>query len=131
MSKFFLIIIIILLIGEIYFSWKNFTLHKSGQKILSDERYYELKYHINLLKSISAILIFVISFLGFSSYKDLKGNLFTETEKEIDKQNKYIFLLESRLDSIALSVDTLNKIKSRINTEINIQNLKLNKPSYR
>lgn len=111
MNTILLFIIGIFLIGDLYFLRRIYKQGKNGKEIFSDEKYYELKFSINLLKAISAILIFVIGFLGYSTIKDFSDNLEKDTNKQIGDQKKEIIKISKNIENIKLSVDSLENLK--------------------
>jgi hypothetical protein len=89
---------------------------------LPDERYFELKYNINLLKAVSAILIFLLGFLGFTTYNDItdivegdfeeKFNIQEEKIKALDSIVKnYENIVESLKSAEGESIENLNDVK--------------------
>ncbi len=102
-----LIVIFILVISDVFFLWKIYKSIKSKKKHLPDERYFELKYNINLLKAVSAILIFLISFLGFNSYNNISENMNKDFSKNLEKQNDKIDDLTKKLSDYIYLVDSL------------------------
>lgn len=74
---------------------------------MPDERYFELKYNINLLKAASAILIFLIGFLGFTTYRDIVDNVENDFSNRFTEQNSRIDSLTQILSSYEKFVDSL------------------------
>ena len=78
---------------------------------LTDEKYFELKYNINLLKSISAILIFVVGFLGYTSYEKFKSefseNLNEATKEQRDNLNKVTIEQRKELDDLTGNIELI------------------------
>jgi len=106
-SAILLIVIFILLVSDVFFLWKIYNGIKRKKKYIPDEKYFELKYNINLLKAVSAILIFLIGFLGFNSYNNISENLSKGFTDKFKKQNKRIDSLTTKLFSYERFVDSL------------------------
>lgn len=124
MNTILLFIICVLLIGDLFFLRKIYKNGVKGDQVLVDEKYFELKYNINLLKSISAILIFVVSFLGYSSYKDFKSEITGDLNESTEKQRNEIETLTMKIDSFKNTLDTLEIL--RHNLQENISSYDLN-----
>lgn len=60
-----------------------------------------------MLKAISAILIFLIGFLGFNSYNNISENIDKDFTKKLDEQNKRIDSLKSQLSNYENLIDSL------------------------
>lgn len=104
-----LIIILVLIASDVFFLWKIFKTIGSKKKSIPDERYFELKYNINLLKAVSAILIFLFGFLGFTTYKDITKIVESDFEKKFEVQQRRI----DKLDSIVKDYEeTVQLLKS-------------------
>lgn len=80
----------VLIISDVYFLYKIFKTARLKKKSLPDERYFELKYNINLLKAVSAILIFLLGFLGFTTYRDITTIVESDFEERFNKQQERI-----------------------------------------
>ncbi|NJX14085.1 hypothetical protein [Tamlana crocina] len=102
-----LIIILVLIISDVFFLWKIFKNIGKRKKGLPDERYFELKYNINLLKAVSAILIFLVGFLGFNSYNNITENIDKDFSEKLEKQNARIDILTTKLRNYESLVDSL------------------------
>lgn len=102
-----LIIILVLIISDVFFLWKIFKNIGKRKKGLPDERYFELKYNINLLKAVSAILIFLVGFLGFNSYNNITENFDKDFSEKLEKQNARIDTLTTKLYDYESLVDSL------------------------
>lgn len=120
MNTILLFIICILLVGDLFFLRKMYKNGVTGSQVFADEKYFELKYNINLLKSISAILIFVVTFLGYSSYKDFKSEITGDLNSSTEKQRNEIDKLTMKTDSIKNILRTLEIL--RHNLQENISN---------
>jgi len=90
-----LIVIFVLIASDVYFLWKIFKSIGKKKKSLPDEHYFELKYNINLLKAVSAILIFLLGFLGFTTYQDITSIAESNFEEKFSVQDKKIKTLDS------------------------------------
>ena len=103
-----LVVIFVLLISDVFFLWKIYRGIGYRKNHLPDERYFELKYNINLLKAASAILIFLVGFLGFNSYNNISENIDKDFSEKFDKQNKRIDSLTIKLSNYESLIDSLN-----------------------
>nr|WP_299071387.1 hypothetical protein [uncultured Allomuricauda sp.] len=101
-----MIIILVLIASDVFFLWKIFKTIGSKKKSIPDERYFELKYNINLLKAVSAILIFLFGFLGFTTYKDITKIVESDFEKKFEMQQRRI----DKLDSIVKDYEETVKV---------------------
>jgi len=128
-----LIVIFILIVSDVYFLWKIFKSIGKKKKSLPDERYFELKYNINLLKAVSAILIFLLGFLGITTYQDITSIPESDFEEKFSVQDEkiktldsivknYEGLVESLKSEEGKSIENLNDVKREfglINQKIN------------
>ena len=114
METILLFIIVVLLIGDLYFLNRIYKKGKKGIEIALDEKYFELKYNINLLKAISAILIFVIGYLGYSSYKEFTDKIINNFNDTIKSKTIEIQEISKRTDKIKTSVDSLEILKNSL-----------------
>ncbi len=105
-----LIVILILTASDVYFLWKIFRNINARKKTLPDERYFELKYNINLLKAVSAILIFLIGFLGFTTYQNIVDNVENDFSLRFNEQN-------IRIDSFSMTLSNYEKFVDSLNLE--------------
>lgn len=104
-----LIIIFVLIASDVFFLWKIFKSIGSRKKSIPDERYFELKYNINLLKAVSATLIFLLGFLGFTTYQDITKIVESDFEEKFTVQQIRI----DKLDSIVKEYEeTVKLLKS-------------------
>lgn len=108
------LIIIVLLIWDLNILRKIYKESQLGNSTLSDEKYFELKYNINLVKAISAIGIFIIGFLGFSTYDGFKEEITTDLDKSINIQDSHIELINSKINSLNQTLDTLEVYKNNL-----------------
>jgi hypothetical protein len=95
------------MISDVFFLRKIYKGINRKKKYIPDEKYFELKYNINLLKAVSAILIFLIGFLGFNSYNNISDNLTLDFIERFKKQNKRIDSLTTKLSDYKGFVDSL------------------------
>ena len=86
--------------------------------MLADEKYFELKYNINLLKSISAILIFVVGFLGYSSYNNFKAEFTDDLNEATIVQRKQLDSLTTNIKIIKTSLSEMDSLKDRLKQNI-------------
>ncbi len=119
MHNILLFIVCVLLIGDLVFLKRLIKMSKNNSKVSENEKYFELKYHINLLKSTSAILLFVIGYFGYSSYKDLKTNIKTDFEKNIQHQKDEIESVSLKIKEINTSIDSLKELKNSLELVVN------------
>lgn len=110
----FLIIIIVLLIWDLTILRKIYKSTTNGNNILPDEKYFELKYNINLVKSVSVIGLFVIGFLGVSTVDGLKSNVTSEIETSIKTQDDRIEQITTKIEGLTTTLDTLENYKSEL-----------------
>lgn len=101
-----LIIIFVLIASDVFFLWKIFKSIGSRKKSIPDERYFELKYNINLLKAVSAILIFLLGFLGFTTYQDITKIVESDFDEKFAVQQQRI----DKLDSIVANYEEMVKL---------------------
>lgn len=83
---------------------KNFLNNYRHTSSLTDEKYFELKSKQEYIIATSTIIFAVISFIGFSSIKELKSQLHTQIESEI----KRIDTLKTSADSTSTTFVNLN-----------------------
>ena len=102
-----LIVILILTISDVFFLWKIYRNLKKKKNDLPDERYFELKYNINLLKAISAILIFLIGFLGFNTYQNISNDIKIDFTNKLKDQNNKIDSLVNTISNYEKNVNAL------------------------
>lgn len=114
MTTVLLYIICVLLIGDLYFLFRIYKKGIKGNETLSDEKYFELKYNINLLKAISAILIFGIGFLGYSNYMDFKKEMKKDLTDNLTNQNIEIGEIKTRLNKYNETLDSLDVLKNKL-----------------
>ncbi|GBF18229.1 hypothetical protein C21_00386 [Arenibacter sp. NBRC 103722] len=118
MNSILLFIICILLGWDIYLLRKIYKSGLNGISMLADEKYFELKYNINLLKSISAILIFVVGFLGYSSYNNFKDEFSNDLNKVTENQRKQLDSITENIRVISESLDELESLKNNLQQNI-------------
>ncbi len=106
--------ICLLLLGDLFFLFRIYKEGMKGKKTLFDDKYYELKYNIKLLKAISAILIFAIGFFGYSSYRDLKKSIEKDIYENIDSLNSKNEKIIKRLNNYNDAIDSLEFFKTRL-----------------
>lgn len=126
MSTFTIILLIIILVltaSDVYFLWRiSRKVGRRKKNKLPDERYFELKYNINLLKAVSAILIFLLGFLGFTTYRDITSIVESDFEEKFEVQEEkiraldsivtnYEGLVESLKSEEGKSIENLNDVK--------------------
>jgi len=129
-----LIVIFVLLVSDVYFLWKIYKNIGAKKKSFPDEKFFELKYNINLLKAVSEILIFLIGFLGFTTYGDILNNFENNFSQRFEVQNTKIDGLTHILSKYEKSVDSLKFSENEsvenlddINRKFQIISKKLNK----
>lgn len=125
METILLIIIGILIISDLCFLYKIYRNTKDGKEVAADEKYFELKYNINLLKSIAAILIFVLGYLGYSTYKDFSDKVNKNFDEKIELQNKKHQEISGKTDRLRSSVDSLEILKNSLEVLIDSYESKL------
>lgn len=108
-----LIIILVLISSDVFFLWKIFKDIGKRKKSLPDERYFELKYNINLLKAVSAILIFLLGFLGFTTYRDITSIIESDFEERFNQQQERINELDSIVSGYEEFVETLKSTEGQ------------------
>jgi hypothetical protein len=102
-----LIVILVLIVSDVYFLRKILKNLDKKKRDLPDERYFELKYNINLLKAVSAILIFLIGFLGFNTYNNISENLNKTFTDKLNTQNKKIDSLINLVSDYEENIESL------------------------
>lgn len=117
--------ILILLIWDINILHRIYKLGKKGEAFVPDERYFELKYNINLLKGLATLLIFVVGFLGYGSYKDLSkkvgsdiNEIVTAQKDSISNLNKEIESFKSTIADFKESIDGVVFQKENVTKEL-------------
>ena len=132
------LVFIIIGLAMLLFSFWNFTTLRrlSDQRRLpdiqlNDSKYFELKYKQEFLLAVFSIVIGVLIFVGYDSYKSLKENLQSNIEREIqpttekirsindsigDQQNR-ITTLTTDIASKSTSLEQLNKLVANLNKE--------------
>lgn len=112
-----LIIIFVLIVSDVFFLWKIYRNVGRKKNRLPDEKYFELKYNINLLKAASAILIFLTGFLGFTAYGDIINKVEEDFSGKFSKQN-------TRIDSLSQILsryeDFIESLELRKNESVEI-----------
>lgn len=92
-------ILVVLLIALIAFSvWNLFTLkdikkHNRSNQVISDERYFELKYKLEYITTITVVVVGVGAFFGYQWFDGIKK----DAEKNLVEKTT---LFESKYDSI-------------------------------
>ncbi|QXP72618.1 hypothetical protein H0I31_02645 [Tenacibaculum sp. AHE15PA] len=120
-----LIIILILLIGDLFYLKKILKLLKKKNKTNIDERYFELKYHLNLLKSISAILLFIFGFIGYSGFNDFKKEMSENFNSSLKTQREKITKMDKTLENYKKSIDSIVEFKNQLNNLIELNDTDL------
>lgn len=114
-----LLILGVLLIGDLIFLSRILKRIKKVKKTEYDEKYFELKYQINFLKSISAILLLVLGFLGYSNFQELKTKMETDINNSVTSQRKEIERMDSVLNAYKSAFDTLEIYRINLEKLIN------------
>lgn len=122
-----LIVILVLITSDVFFLYKIYKNIDKKKKGLPEEKYFELKYNINLLKAVSAILIFLIGFLGFTTYGEIEKNveenfseMFSMQNSKIDSLSQVLSEYEDFIDSLELrknvSIENLDDVRREFGT---------------
>jgi len=121
-----LVIILILLVGDLLYLRKILKRLKKKNNTNVDEKYFELKYHLNLLKSISAILLFVFGFIGYSGFNDFKKEMSEDFDNSLKTQREEIIKMDESLKEYEKSIDSLVEFKNQLKNimELNDTDLK-------
>lgn len=122
METILLFIIVVLLIGDLYFLNRIYKKGKKGIEIALDEKYFELKYNINLLKAISAILIFGIGYFGISSYKEFTDKINNNFNDTIKSKNIEFQKISKKVDSLEILINTIKSKYQVLDHKISITN---------
>lgn len=122
-----LIIILVLLIGDLFYLRKILNILKKKNNTSVDEKYFELKYHLNLLKSISAILLFVFAFIGYSGLNDFKQEMTIDFETTIEAQKAQIADMDMTLEDYEKSIDSLVEFRNQLKNLIELNDTDLKK----
>lgn len=102
-----IIALVLLAIIAVLMIWDLIILRHLSKKMNNDdpsvkkEGYFELKYNIRLLQSISVIIITVIGFLGYSTLDDLKA----EIKKDLGAQDSSIEAVSNQVNSLNDSIE--------------------------
>lgn len=116
-------------------SWHILMKH-SKQKFsgLPDARYYELKFHNQLLVGLSTILIAAIGFFGFNSLDTAKTELKKSFQNSLDSLDLKLETFKSSAEQVEGSLnrkDELEAIVKRLGNEVNdIQKKNILQQSY-
>lgn len=112
-STVLLIIITSLLILDVYFLTKLDKRIKKKKKIFLDQRYFELKTQINLIKAVSGIVLFVGTYLGVSTLNEIKESFKNDFMVKVDSQKKQVDSLISVVKDYTKLIDKLKIIESQ------------------
>jgi hypothetical protein len=108
-----LLVILVLIASDVFFLWRIFKNIGKRKRSIPDERYFELKYNINLLKAVSAILIFLLGFLGFTTYRDITSIVESDFEERFNEQQERINQLDSIVSGYEELVETLKSTEGQ------------------
>jgi hypothetical protein len=116
MSTFIAILITIgigILIYNFYstYSIRSFFKTSNRRPEINDQKYWELKYKIESLITISSVIIAIAAYLGISTLNDVKDQVTREIKPQVDSITSQIAHLK---DSLKKVNDTLAKYKSEI-----------------
>lgn len=118
MDSILLFIITVLLFWDLYFL-KKISKQASNKEELSDHaKYFELKFNINLIKAIAAILLFVIGYFGYSSFQEFTSNITQEFKTKTQKQQQELEVINNRLNQYQISIDSLELMRKQLNNTI-------------
>ncbi|MBN8653439.1 MAG: hypothetical protein J0L67_18570 [Cytophagales bacterium] len=130
------ILLVVLIVIALWnaISWhKLMKQSKNRSSGLQDARYYELKFHIQLLVGITTILIAVFGFVGFSSLENIK----LEVKKEIEQSDTLKVRLErfqssaEKLEGFKASAEELESLLKKLGTDVSaIQKKNILQQSY-
>jgi len=111
-----LLIICILLIGDLFLLLriKKAITKKKKNKSDFDEKYFALKYDINLLRSITAIVVTILAFLGYSNFKDFNNEIKNTISQNIKTQTTEIDEINKKLIKYGQTIDSLDKLRNTI-----------------
>lgn len=108
-----ILIILVALLTISIFNLKNLKFLKNNSfaysEQLNDAKYFELKYRLEYLKGIGAIIISVLVFVGYNSFRSIRDNLKDDYEQKILSTTKKFN------DQIDEHQNQLKQIKSEIN----------------
>jgi hypothetical protein len=140
--SFSLILIFLLLVLVITTTWNLVVLkglqNRQGFNNLKDERYFELKYRIDLITAVFSIAVFFAVFLGYNSVQDVKKNIETDMRTSLDSVSKDLDKSRSdaeeirgveeksrsSFDEITLSLDDKKKQLDKLEKQIRAINSK-------
>ncbi|WGH75149.1 hypothetical protein P8625_13895 [Tenacibaculum tangerinum] len=111
-----LLVICILLIGDLFLLLriKKTITKKKKNKSDFDEKYFALKYDINLLRSITAIVVTILAFLGYSNFKDFNNEIKNTISQNIKTQTTEIDKINEKLIQYGQTIDSLEKLRNTI-----------------
>ena len=99
------------MLWEIYSNERFRKLLKKGESILSDDKYFELKYELKLMKYAFMIIVAVAGFLGYASFTDIKLDISNEI---VDKTSSYYQQFDTLIN---LSLKEINNDFLEINND--------------
>jgi len=95
----FLVSIVVLALSAAVTLRKIYKLAADSKEVVADEKYYELKYRIQLIASVGSIILFLAAFFGITNYNGLQ-TYFKENLLDIEQIETNTALLEHKTDSI-------------------------------
>ncbi len=104
-----------------YALWQLKKLGSKKDSSIQDEKYFDLKYRIQLFAAIFSIIIVGIGFAGYETYSDVKGTLTKGINKKIEnldtniaEMNTQIVEMDSILDKNKKFIDVFEKEKAKM-----------------
>lgn len=127
----FIILIAFLLVVGI---WQLITLKTLQKKStwkenLNDAKYYELKYHVQMLTSIFPIILFILGLVGYKELKSLPDTIHDEVslsiKPEIDNLSKELEILKKKHEDLISSYNNLASKEQNVRSGLSNSSLSL------
>lgn len=114
---FLLVVLIILLVWDLFYQYKILRKLDYGLTSSMDEKYYELKYHLNILKTSAIILISVIGFMGYTELENIKDDISSDIDMSLKIQKDSMDFLRDELNNYSNEIESMNQKMNQL-TEI-------------
>jgi hypothetical protein len=125
MDVFGYLIIILLLLIAVLTIWNILLFRKIKShleikdKIAENSVYFDLKYRLNLITSIAAIVITVITFFGYNQFNNIERDLGDQFNSKFEKYESFFSSLNSQKDSLINNYNSLTQKSTIMNNTIN------------
>jgi len=114
-------ILVIILIVFIAFSiWNAINLRSIKNRPLrkdelNDKHYWELKYQMQFMTTISAVVVGILTFLGYNSLREVKDSIRTEMAASVDSSRR---VMAATLDSSRREMEILEARQHIVDTKL-------------